>query len=250
MSVVSKMTRMLSALQRSPDASAARLAADLGEPVTSVYRILGHLEGIGWVEKGPARGQYRLGIDLADVAQSVETSLDIRQLASPVLLRLNGRTREVTYLCVRHDRRAVCIERFDGADIQSAEFPLGGSLPLHRGAGPLAILAFESEEFRRRYIAALAAADTNPLTEADVVELERALRSVRSRGVAVSDGDVTPGILTAAAPVFDHRGSVVGSVSLSGLRDRAAAPGVDFPALIVEAGQQISAGLGATVGTA
>src|ERR1700709_509758 len=100
MSVVSKMTRVLTALSRAPDSSAAQLAAEFDEPITSVYRILGHLEGVGWVEKGHQRGQYRLGLDLADAAQSIEESLDIRQLAYPLLYRLNSQTRESTYLCV------------------------------------------------------------------------------------------------------------------------------------------------------
>jgi DNA-binding IclR family transcriptional regulator len=59
----------------------------------------------------------------------------------------------------------------------------------------------------------------------------------------VSDGDVTPGIYTAAAPVFNHRGEVVGSVSLSGLR-RPGSDGIDFVPLIAAAGSDLSASLG------
>lgn len=248
MSVISKMARMLTALAESPDSSAARLATELDEPVTSIYRILGHLEGVQWVEKGPQRGQYRLGIDLADIAQSIESSLDMRQLAYPVLARLNGRTHESTYLCVRHDRRAVCIERFNGAFIQGAEFPLGGSMPLHRGAGSLAILAFESAEDRQEYLATLTGSETNPFTESDTLALQARLEKVRETGVAVSDGDVTPGIYAAAAPLFNHRDEVVGSVSLSGLRNRSGT--ADFVALIAEAGRQVSSNLGHRPGAA
>lgn len=244
MSVISKMTRVFTVLSRSADLTVAQLSEALDEPVTSVYRIVRHLEGIGWVEKGPQRGQYRLGIDLAAIAEAVESSLDIRQLASPVLAVLNAQTHESAYLCVPHDRRAVCIERYDGAFIQSAELPLGGSLPLHRGAGSLAILAFEPDNVRREYIAALAGADPNPFTAADAHSLQDTIERVRATGIAVSDGDVTPGISTAAAPVFDHRGAVVGSISLSGLRSRAEANEIDFVTLVSRAGRTVSTGLG------
>jgi DNA-binding IclR family transcriptional regulator len=247
MSVISKMARVFTALSRSPELSVAQLATALDEPATSIYRIIGHLEAIGWVEKSPRRGQYRLGLDLASIAAAVESSLDIRQLASPVLAGLNAQTHESAYLCVPHERRAVCIERFDGVFIQASELPLGGSLPLHRGAGSLAILAFEPDHVRREYIAALSRADANPFTEADVLTLEETLARVRATGVALSEGDVTPGISTAAAPVFDHRGTVVGSISLSGLRSRVQAIGIDFGPLVSEASRRVSAGLGYSV---
>lgn len=246
MSVISKMTRVFAVLTESPELSIAQLAAALDEPASSVYRIIGHLEAIGWVEKGSQRGRYRLGIDLAAIAQAVESSLDIRQLASPELGRLNAQTRESAYLCVPHDRRAVCIERIDGGFIQAAELPLGGSLPLHRGAGSLAILAFEPTNIRREYIAALSGADANPFTESDVRALEDAVDRIRATGIALSEGDVTPGISTAAAPIFDHRGTVVGSISLSGLESRVKANGIDFGSLVARASRHVSAGLGYT----
>jgi DNA-binding IclR family transcriptional regulator len=44
----------------------------------------------------------------------------------------------------------------------------------------------------------------------------------------VSDGDVTPGIASLGAPVFNHRGEVQGALSLSGLRGQVLNPaGVD-----------------------
>lgn len=245
MSVISKMTRVFTALSQSDELSVAQLAVALDEPVTSIYRIIGHLEAIGWVEKGPQRGRYRLGLDLASIAAAVESSLDIRGLASPVLAELNAQTQESAYLCVPQEQRAVCIERFDGIHIKAAELPLGGSLPLHRGAGSLAILAFEPEHVRRDYIAMLASsASANPFTDADVLALERTLARVRDTGVAVAEGDVTPGISTAAAPVFDHRCAVVGSVSLSGLRSRVEANNIALGPLVLDASRRISAGLG------
>ena len=244
MSVIAKTMRVFTVLSQSSDLTVAQLCAALDEPASSVYRIIRHLESVGWLEKGPQRGQYRLGIDLVAIAQAVESSLDIRQVASPVLAALNAQTQESAYLCVPHERRAVCIERVDGAFIQAAELPVGGSLPLHRGAGSLAILAFEPDGVRREYIAALSNADANPFTEADVLTLRDRIERVRTSGVALSDGDVTPGISTAAAPVFDHRGTVIGSISVSGLRSRVEANQIDFGVLVAQAGRRVSADLG------
>lgn len=244
MSVIGKMTRMLNVLAQVGDTTAAHLAAELDEPVASVYRMLGHLDGIGWVERGGARGHYRLGIDLVSISQAIESSLDIRRLAAETLKDLHRQTHESTYLCVRHDHRAVCIERLDGRFIQAAELPLGGSLPLHRGASALAILAFEPAEFRRSYIATLIQADANPFTEADAQALAITLDQVRANGVAISDGDVTPGTLTVSAPVFSHRGDVLGSIALSGLRARVDKDDIDLVSLVRAGARGVSTELG------
>lgn len=244
MSIISKMMRTLSALAKVGDTTATNLAAELDEPVTSVYRMLGHLDGIGWVERGDGRGHYRLGIDLVSIAHAIESSLDVRRLAAETLKDLHRQTHESAYLCMRHDYRAVCMERFDGRFIQSAELPLGGSLPLHRGASALAILAFEPVEFRRSYVATLTQADANPFTEADAQALATTLEKVRSDGFAVSDGDVTPGVLTVSAPVFSHRGRVLGSIALSGLRARVDLDTLKFVSLVKTGAETVSRELG------
>jgi len=62
----------------------------------------------------------------------------------------------------------------------------------------------------------------------------------------VSDGDVTPGIAALGAPVFNHRGEVVGALSISGLRVQVLGPEVRTRniKLLVEAADAASARLG------
>ena len=72
--------------------------------------------------------------------------LDIRRASLPVLKRIHEATGETTFLCVRHGTRAVCIERIDGVRVNSRVLRLGRSLPLHVGAAPRALLAFEDRE--------------------------------------------------------------------------------------------------------
>jgi DNA-binding IclR family transcriptional regulator len=95
---------------------------------------------------------------------------------------------------------------------------LGGSLPLHLGAGPRTLLAWEPREEWEAYVARRpleAMTEKTPATrEALFVELERSL----SQGYAVSDEDVTPGIASLGAPVLDYTGQIRAAVSIGGLR--------------------------------
>ena len=244
MSIVSKADRFLTALAEHGPQSVAALARLLDEPVSSIYRLIGNLERIGWVEKGDERGVIRLGLRIVGIAQSVEDTLDIRRLALPELMQLRGRTGESALLCVRRESRAVCIERVAGGEVQSSELPLGGSMVLHRGAAPLAILAFEGDGFRRQYLDRVIADAVNPLTEYDQRRLASTIATVRESGFAVSDGDVTPGGLSVAAPIFDHRGIVVGSLGISGLSALIRAADYEPSDLVTDAAHRVSESLG------
>ncbi|GGF36277.1 IclR family transcriptional regulator [Subtercola lobariae] len=245
MSAVSKAMRVLTALAHTGELTAAELAAALDEPITTVYRMLSNLEAIGWIERENKRGGVvRLGIDLVAVGESVEESLDSRQTAFAALSRINEQTHETSYLCVRDGNRAACIERIDGRYTRTAELPIGGSLPLHQGAGPRAILAFEPEVFQERYLSALASAQLNPMNEADLGRLTAELRQARRTGIAISDGDVTPGIYSVAAPIFNHRAEVVGSITLSSLRAGSDARFEEYDQLIRSEARTISTQLG------
>jgi DNA-binding IclR family transcriptional regulator len=124
------------------EASAAEITKRTGEPLSSVYRLLQSLTRIGWVDRGWRRGTYRLGLLLLSVGGRLEDKLDIRDCARPVLRELLAVVGVTSFLCVRRDTRAVCVERLEGHAVRSLAMQLGSSLPLYAGAAPRAILAF------------------------------------------------------------------------------------------------------------
>jgi DNA-binding IclR family transcriptional regulator len=84
--------------------------------------------------------------------------------------------------------------------------------------------------------------EKTPVTrEALFAELERSLEE----GYAVSDEDVTPGIASLGAPVFDYTGRIRAAVSIGGLRglllEEMHEEAVD---LLVSGAREISAALG------
>ena len=53
------------------------------------------------------------------------------------------------------------------------------------------------------------------------------LEEIRKAGLVVSDNTVTPGIAAVGAPIFDDKGEVAASLSVSGLREGVLAAGTD-----------------------
>jgi DNA-binding IclR family transcriptional regulator len=216
--VIAKVDAVLSILEERGETSAADIAELTGEPLSSVYRLLQSLTGVGWVDRGSRRAAYRLGVLLLEVGSRLEDQLDIREVALPTLRQLLNDIGVTAFLCVRRDARAVCVERLEGLSVRSLAMQLGSSLPLYAGAAPRALLAFlpVEEQQAALAVAELAGDPVRPASTAVADDIEQ----VRHLGYAISDGDVTPGIAALGAPVFDHRGELAAAVSISGLRSQ------------------------------
>jgi DNA-binding IclR family transcriptional regulator len=242
---LAKAVLLLEALADEREATPRRLSELLHEPRTTVYRLLTGLQALDMVEAGSRSGTYRLGWRLLRLGSAVIERLDERQAALPVMERIHERTGETVFLCVRRGDEAVCIERLDGLRVQSLALRLGGSLPLHLGAGPRALLAWEPRSewdayMDRRELEAMT--EQSPVTRAALVaELERSLAD----GYVVSDEDVTHGIASLGAPVFDYSGNVRAAISIGGMRQFLLEQIRDEAvSLLVDGAREISTALG------
>ncbi len=215
---VSKAAEALDHIAANGELTAAELAELLGEPRSSVYRLLASLSTTELVEPGSRRGTHRLGLKLFQLGSRVAQRFDERQLALPVMERIHEKTEETVFLCVRRDDVAVCIERLNGKHVQALALGLGGSLPLHVGAAPRVLLAYQPKEVQMDYVRRVDLVSLTPRTPSSPTAVNRALAEVRAKGYAVSDEDVTVGIAALGTPIFDHTGGIRAALSISGVR--------------------------------
>jgi DNA-binding IclR family transcriptional regulator len=226
-------------------ATPVRLAKALGSRPDELEQLLARMERLGLVDRG-ARNSFRLGLGLFRIGSSVLGRFDVRQAALPVMERIHERTEQTINLCIRRDYEAVCIERLDGRWVQSMALRIGGSLPLHVGAAPRALLAAEARAFWDEYVRTAPLEARTPLTPATPADILAELESVVEHGYSVSDRDVVPGIASLGAAIRDHAGQVCAALSMGGLREQVL--GDDLAAnveLIVTGVAEISDALGA-----
>jgi len=213
--VLNKAAALLGVLSERGELGAAELAAVTQEPRSSVYRLLASLNDLGLAEPGGQRGTFKLGLGLFRLGSAVAAQFDVRQAALPAMEDLRRETAETVFLCVRRGHEGVCIERLDGEHVQSLALRLGGALPLHVGAAPLALLAYEPPEFVDDYIARSDLEPMVPRAARTKAGLLAELKRIRARGYTISDEDVTPGIAAIGAPVLGLDGTVQGGISIS-----------------------------------
>jgi DNA-binding IclR family transcriptional regulator len=242
---LAKAVHLLEQLAEEREATPRRLAELLEEPRTTTYRLLRSLEALDLVEPGSQPGSYRLGWKLMRLGAAVVERLDERQAALPVMERVHERVGETVFLLVRRGWDAVCIERLEGLRVQSLALRLGGSLPLHAGAGPRALLAWEPRAVWEEYVSAGNLAALTAKTPVSRAALFRELEATREQGYAVSDEDVTPGIASLGAPIFDYAGNVRAALSIGGLKSLVLGDDRDaFVELLVTGAREISNALG------
>lgn len=243
LAVLAKAMSALEQLAARGEATPAELAVALGEPRSSVYRLLGTLRELDYVESGGRRGTYRLSLRLFSLGSAALDRYDVREAARPGLEHLHETTGETVFLCVRRGLDAVCIDRIAGSRVELLELRLGGTMPLHVGAAPRALLGFESESAWREYLErASLALGTGAPHDPDALIAE--LRRTRARGYAVSDEDVTPGIASIGAPIFGRDGEVRASLSIGGVRQLVLDPDGESLRQVIAAADAASAALG------
>ncbi len=214
--VLRKASLVLTELERHGELSAVELAALTDEPKTSVYRLLRSMQELDLVERSTRRAAFRLGPKILELASGVLRRYNVREAAAPLLAWLHDDIGQTVYLMVRQSDRAVCVEKIDGKWVQIREISVGGSLPLHVGAAPRCLLAFEDRADWAAYIARQVDFARRPRSPATAEELREALEDVRSRGYAVADGETVLGVAAVSAPVYDADGRVHAAISVSG----------------------------------
>jgi DNA-binding IclR family transcriptional regulator len=182
-----------------------------------VHRLLQELAGLGFVERGPRRGTYRLGLELFRLGSLAALRIDVREAAKTVMEEIHQTLEETVYLVIRRQYEAVCIDRIEGLHIRAMFLQLGGSLPLHLGAGPRAMLAFLSRAYWDEYFATVELTRLTPQSPTTTGEVVALLEDTLRTGYAISDGDVTVGMGSVGAPIFDGTGQVAAALSVGGL---------------------------------
>lgn len=237
---------LLDVLAEEGEASASRLADRLGEAKATVDDLLQNLERLDLVERGTGSGMVRLGIRHVRLGDAFISRLDERSAALPVMNRVHQETQQTVNLLVRRGFEAVCIESLRGVMVSVRAVRIGSALPLHVGAAPRALLAYEPKEFWDHYLGSAELRSFTDRTATSPAEIAALLRKIRKTGLSLSDEDVIPGIATIAVPILDHTGRIRASMSLGGPRESIVGPSARSQnvARMKKAAAEVSAALG------
>jgi IclR family acetate operon transcriptional repressor len=219
------------------------IAKELGYSKAVVHRILNSLRTRELVTIDDETHRYSLGPAAVGLGLTYLEGLDVREIARPTLQKLSDESGETATLSLRTGWERIYIDQVTPSREVKMEVVLGQSFPLHAGGSSKAILAFLSDEEQAEY--------TNlplkKLTGSTVVDpdmLRDELADIRKRGYAMSFGERREGASSVAAPIFDHEGHAIASMSISGPLERFRLVAKQNADLVLEGTKAISIAMG------
>lgn len=180
---------------------------DLSRP--TLYRLLYTLEQNGFLTASGDPQRFRLGPSVGRLAWAWTSSFDLAEIAQPVMRKLWEETGETVALFVPHGATRLCIAEIPSPQPLSFKRGVGYSEKIFRGASGRALLAWmdPSAEQLRKYSDGM---------KLDLSELRSQLDAVRKDGYAESHDELIAGAVAIAAPFFDQKESLAGSVAIFG----------------------------------
>jgi IclR family acetate operon transcriptional repressor len=205
MQAISRAAAVLAALAEATAAqSLGDLAARTGLPKTTVHRICGALEYVGYVRVDPDSGRRQLGQGLLRLA--VLARRDLRSVLEPYLARLSRDLNETVDLAVLDDENVLFIAQHPAPQRElMAIARVGAHFPAYNIASGKVLLAqLPADELRRRLPGTFAPGpDGRPRTRQALL---RELDDVRAGGLGYEREELRPGICAVAVAVRDADG--------------------------------------------
>jgi DNA-binding IclR family transcriptional regulator len=195
------------------------IARKVGLPLSTAHRILTTLRTVGIVEQEGDRDLYRLGLKLLELGSMVLANLEVHRESLPCIEELVRETGETVHLGVFDGSHVVSIEKMDSPHGLASHVTIGKGAPAYCTGVGKALLAFQPEAVVEQ-VCRLGLTAYTPQTITDPVKLRRDLAQVRALGYAVDNAEHQPDVRCVAAPIRNHSGNVVASLSISGPASR------------------------------
>ena len=245
--VVSKLLRILEAIQNSPSGLTLKPICEIsGVHKSTAHRLLKHLERDGYLIRTEA-GTYLIGPKFSPLSARANHRATLQAVARPILWELWKSTGETVNLGGLDQGTLLYIDVMESLHEFRLASRVGTRRSLHSTALGKALTAFLPEERRNAILATVQFQSLTPKSIVNLVQFRQELENVRKQGYAVDDEETTLGARCVSAPILGANQEVVAAISVSGPVTRISSSQVPaLAAAVVSAARAISTALGFT----
>lgn len=199
------------------ETSLSALAARAGMHPAKAHRYLVSLIRAGYIAQNAATGGYGLGSHSTALGLAALRRLDVARLGQDVVKALCEATGHTVSMVVWANRGPTIVEVAEADTPVTVTVRIGSVLPLLASAnGPLFLAFLPRRKTQPLLAAELAARDQRRRASRGADEVARLIDEVRRRRLSRSAEGVHVGVVSLAAPVFDHRGEIACTIALVG----------------------------------
>ncbi len=239
--------QILMILAEKTSAGITELAQELGVDKSTASRLVETLRLRDMVRIDPETKKYRLGFRILHLGEALKDNLNVISIARPMLLSLSAQINESVHFCAYNNGSAYVMDQVRSNKNYALSATVGMIEPLHCSSVGKCILAFRRPETIRAlledYTFTQYTERTITTKEALLEELER----IRTRGYALDDEEMAPGVRCIAVPVYNYRNSVRYSIGVSGPKANFNFDTIDaYVKRMSETTKRLSAAIGST----
>jgi DNA-binding IclR family transcriptional regulator len=195
--------------------TAPEIARRLQLPRTKVFRLLQTLQSMDYVRCGEDKRHFTLGPALLRGGFEYLASLDMVEVAQPILQRLRDTTGLSSHMAIRDKREIVYVARFAARSTIASSVNIGTRFPVHATImGRMTLCEMDDKELAALFRDHLLPRFT-PQTPTTLKALKGLLAADRQRGYAVSQAFFETGVSAIAAPVRDGAGRIVAAINVT-----------------------------------
>lgn len=228
-----------------PERRVSELVSLTGLGQSTVSRLVGALEGLGFLVQDARSGLYRLGPRLVTLAGIAINQSPIHQQARQLAQNLAADLGLGANVAQRQGNEAFYVCHFEGRLAPRSFTLVGHTAPLHATALGKALLSDLSADEVEELVGTNYSVYT-PHTISDLPRLLKALDEVRVSGYATEVEELAFGRACLATPIRDRSRRVVAALSVSGPLSVIDLPNRqhELARKVIECADQISTGLG------
>jgi DNA-binding IclR family transcriptional regulator len=185
----------------------------------NVHRTLAVLASRGFIEQNRDTKKYIASSHVLTLARTLLGKIDIIDIARPFMKELASVVNESVHLAQRTINGGVYVAQERQRGRFTVETEIGASPILHATATGKALFCYDNWIDVENFLN-LPLEKFTKFTITSATRFEQELKAVREQGFATDNEELNLDIRCAAAPIFDHSGSVIASIGISGPSSR------------------------------
>jgi len=215
--VLDKSLSILEILRRhNSPMSLTEIGEELGIYPSTAHRMLDTLKYWGYVEQDPNTQKYQLGLKVVELGMAKLHQMDLVKETAPYLKELVNQCNETVHLGVLEDGEVLYLAKEESSQTIRMVSYVGRRAPVHCTALGKVLLAYLSEEERKKILEKNGLPRLTKNTLTDEKELEEELSRVREQGFGLDREEHEKDVRCIAAPIKNRQGKVIAAVSISG----------------------------------
>ncbi len=211
---------------------------------STVHGILNSLKYHRFIDQDEITKKYRLGIRFIEYGELVINSMDVRDIAYPIIEDICERIEETVHVAMLDGFDVVYVEKKECNKSIKTSTKIGARIPAYITADGKIILSYLDDDKLNEYVPEKIKKLT-PNTITDRNKLLKVLHEMKNKGYATDNEEVVQGISCVAAPIIEHTGRVRFSLSITGPTFRMTKDKMkEYVNIISEAAKEISFRIG------